>query len=579
MESEVQSRDLVGSLLDVSVSPERLRELIALWDARVLRSGQDRVVWLTGAAGSEFAREVAGAVRLLESLRAAERQQLNETLSSLCGASMVLAEDGEVIAANDAARLAFGLKAGGTIRSMPLDSATCAEFAQRIAEVSGAGALREDVVRLRPEGPDRVVQVHLRALQSGRARPLVLAVTTEQAWSVEVSRLLVRVFDLAPAEIEVLRLLTGGATVASIAGVAGRSRGTIRAQIHAILQKTETRNQAEAVRLAMMLMDSMRVATQPRPTLPAPEPHRRFLLMPDGRRVEVMSFGARGGRPILWMQSFYGFVRLPRSAERELARRGLEVVLPLRAGYGGGDPAPSGRNAFEVAVADIGAIMTELRIAAAPVVAPDDSIRIALMLAQAEPSRVRHVFGLGSFFPIRNDDHYRRLHPPARFFRACARYQPKVLTFLTRAVRRTVFGQGADRYLRGVYAGSAADARAFAEPEILDAVVAGLTCMFSAGGSSDEAFSTELVLVHRDWPDALGRTACPVTLIHGEQDGNCPCETAREYCALYPAWRYIGYPDEGQLLALSRWRDIFDLIESSGSVASRAGFRIDATWT
>ncbi|MCC0067815.1 MAG: PAS domain-containing protein, partial [Rhodovulum sp.] len=226
LDNKIQSRDLVGSLLDVSVSPERLGELIALWDERIVDSGQDRVLWLTGAAGSEFARQVAGAVRILESFRAAERQHFNDTLQSICGASMVLTEDGEVIAANDAARVAFRLSPGDTIRSMPLDGATCTEFAQRVAEVAGAGALREDVVRLRPDGPERVVQVHLRPLQGGRARSLVLAVTTEQAWSVEVSRLLARVFDLAPAEIEVLRLLTGGSTVAGIAGVTGRSRGT-----------------------------------------------------------------------------------------------------------------------------------------------------------------------------------------------------------------------------------------------------------------------------------------------------------------------------------------------------------------
>ncbi len=426
MESEVHSWDMVGALLDVSVAPERLRDLISLWDARILGSGVDRIVSLSDVSGSEFARQVAGAVRILENIRAAERQQFNDTLSSIRGASMVLSEDGEVIAANDAARVAFGLMPGDTIRSMPLDSEARAEFAQRIAGVAAAGVLCDDVVRLRPEGPDRVIHVHLRAIQGGRRRPVVLAVTTEHAWPAEVSRVLDRVFDLAPAEIEVLRLLTAGATVASISKATRRSRGTLRAQIHAILQKTETRNQAEAVRLAMLLIDSMRAETQPRRSLPAPEPHQRYFRMPDGRRIEVVSFGAQNGRPVLWMQSFYGRIRLPRSAERELARRGLRVVLPIRSGFGGSDPAPKGRNLFDVAVADIGSVMTQLRISAAPVVAPDDSIRLALMLAQVEPARVRHVFGLGSFFPIRNEDQYRRLFPLARFFRSCARYQPKV---------------------------------------------------------------------------------------------------------------------------------------------------------
>jgi hypothetical protein len=54
-----------------------------------------------------------------------------------------------------------------------------------------------------------------------------------------------------------------------------------------------------------------------------------------------------------------------------------------------------------------------------------------------------------------------------------------------------------------------------------------------------------------------------VTLIHGEQDGNAPFETALDYCAMYPAWRYVGYPDEGEFVAHVRWREVFDLIEAA----------------
>jgi hypothetical protein len=39
---------------------------------------------------------------------------------------------------------------------------------------------------------------------------------------------------------------------------------------------------------------------------------------------------------------------------------------------------------------------------------------------------------------------------------------------------------------------------------------------------------------HQDWPPGLGDVACPVTLVHGEQDGNAPFESAREYCKMYP---------------------------------------------
>jgi pimeloyl-ACP methyl ester carboxylesterase len=220
----------------------------------------------------------------------------------------------------------------------------------------------------------------------------------------------------------------------------------------------------------------------------------------------------------------------------------------------------------------MGTIMAQLRIASAPVVAPADDIRIALMLAQAEPPRVRHIFGIGSAFPILNDAQYRRLHPIGRFVRACARYAPRILPFMIRGLQITIKRRGVERYIRGTLARIPADVRAFAEPEVGAAWVEGVERMFFQENWSEAAFCAEMLHFHRDWPTELGHVACPVTLIHGEQDGNAPFETAFEYCAMYPSWRYVGYPDEGELVAHVRWADVLDLIEQA-----LAGATADAT--
>jgi pimeloyl-ACP methyl ester carboxylesterase len=205
--------------------------------------------------------------------------------------------------------------------------------------------------------------------------------------------------------------------------------------------------------------------------------------------------------------------------------------------------------------------MLQLRIPSAVVVAPGDDIRIALMLAHADPARVRAIFGLGCGFPILTDAQYRRLIPVARFVRACARYSPKVLPFMIRALVATIARYGLERYMRGTLARVPADARAFADPEIAGAFLAGAERMFFGETFSEHAAAAEFALFHQDWPEGLGDVACPVTLIHGEQDGNAPFETALEYCAMYPAWRYIAYPYEGEFVAHVRWPDVLDRIE------------------
>jgi len=574
LDSNVRSWELVERLLDASVSPERLAELIDVWDAQIAAADPARPVNL----GSAFAHQVAAVFQVIEQLQAAELQRVNDLLSEVHTAAMVLSDDGRVMAANRAAHLAFGLERDGLIGSLPLEPIELQEFADLVAAVAAAAGSREAVLRLQPKGLDRVLIVHLKPFLAGNGKAQVLAITSERPWPDKVSEFLARVFALTPAEIEVMRLLTVGGTVAAIARSTNRRAGTVRSQLHSILEKTGTRSQAELLRLSLLLLESVPFETGARRLSSPPEEHQRFVRMTDGRRIEMLTFGDPGGRPVIWMQSTYGFYRLPRATEADMRRRRLRVLVPFRAGYCGSDPPPKGRDNFEVAVEDMRAIMAQLRIASAPIVAPGDDIRIALMLAQAEPRRVCHILGIGSGFPILDDTQYRRLIPPARFVRALARYSPKILPFMVRCTVVTIMRYGVERYLRSVLARIPADARAFAEPEVGGAFVEAVERMFFRENSSLAAFCAELVLFNRDWPPGLGQVACPVTLIHGEQDANAPFETALEYCAMYPGWRYVGYPDEGELVAHVRWTDVFDLIEQAlGSFLSGPGSHVALT--
>lgn len=558
-DSAVGSWELVERFFDASVSPERLAELIDVWDDQIAAADPARSVNL----GSAFAHQVAAVFQILEQLQAAELQRVNDLLAEIRTAAMVLSDDGRVMAANRAAHLAFGLERDGLIGSLPLEPVELQEFADLVAAVAATGGSREAVLRLRPKGLDRLLIVHLKPFLAGNGKAQVLAITSERPWPSKLSDFLARIFALTPAEVEVMRLLTEGGTVAAIARSTDRSAGTIRSQLHSILEKTGTRTQAELLRLSLLLLESVPLETGVRRRLSPPEEHQRFLRMTDGRRIEMLSFGDPGGRAVIWMQSTYGFWRLPRAAVADMHRRRLRVLVPFRAGYCASDPPPEGRDNLEVAVEDLRTIVAQLGIASAPVVAPGDDIRIALMLAQAEPCRVRHIFGIGSGFPILNDTQYRRLVPPARFTRACARYSPKVLPFMLRGALMMVMRYGVERYLRGILARVPADARAFAEPEVGGALVEGVERLYFRENRSLAAICAEMVHFHRDWPRELGHVACPVTLIHGEQDGTSPFETALEYCRMYPSWRFIGYRDEGELVAHVRWTDVLDLIEQS----------------
>ena len=171
----------------------------------------------------------------------------------------------------------------------------------------------DEVVQLRPTGLERAVVVHLKPIGGRQGPRQVLAVSSEHVWTDEVSAVLVRAFGLTPAEVAVLRQLTAGETVAGIARATGRREGTIRTQLHALLAKTGARTQAELMRIATLLLNSVPCGVEPsRPALFRPSGRRhRLMHLPDGRRMDVVTYGAPAGRPLIWLMSTLGMHLMP----------------------------------------------------------------------------------------------------------------------------------------------------------------------------------------------------------------------------------------------------------------------------
>ncbi len=313
---------------------------------------------------------------------------------------------------------------------------------------------RDDVVRLRPKARERPLPLHLRTLDSGRARRHALAVSTENVWHDETGGVLSRVFALTGAEIALVRALAAGETVREVARASGRTEGTVRSQLHSILGKTGACSQGELVRLATMLLQAVAVApARPRPARsPARcvrDRQRGHVRLADGRKLAVMQLGDPSGRPVLWLQSVLrGCYPTTKSGEQELRRRNIRLLVPIRAGFGASHPAPPERDVHEVAVADHLEILRQAEIASCPVVAPDFGLGLTLMLARAAPQRVDRIVGIGCAFPIVRIEQFRRLHATGRIWVACARYAPHILPFLIRASHANMIRNGLAEQVR-----------------------------------------------------------------------------------------------------------------------------------
>jgi pimeloyl-ACP methyl ester carboxylesterase/DNA-binding CsgD family transcriptional regulator len=564
------ARDLVEQLYETSLEPERLDELIAAWDERIGASDPTRAVELRQLAERDVIPHLARALAILDRITVAEAQRVQAVLAGVESAAIVVGASGIVIAANQPAQVAHGLFPADTISPSSSDPVTL-EILDRIDSLLARGPGAETVVSLRSPDTDRLVVLHLRTIEAGRGTRQLLAVSSECIWPERLSALLADAFDLTAAETGVLQAITSGDTVAQIARRARRSQGTVRTQIHALLAKTGARSQVELVRLTNLLLRSLPAGDASgeddhrRPIL-----RRRPLLLPDGRRADVFVFGDPLGRPVLWLQSTLGVFVPTRSADADLRRRRMRVLVPIRAGFGASDPAPDCTDVHDLAVADTLATLAELELDSALVVAPVDDIRLALMLAHAAPQVVRGIVAVGAGFPIQTFAQYQRLHALGRFFRVCALHTPQALPFAAKAFYAVVRRFGIESMMRKTYAEVAGDARAFADAEVAEALTSGFTYMMMSGSQAEAAFCADLIRLHQDWPRNLGHVQCPVLLVHGEEDRNAPLDTVREYCALYPEWRLVTFPGEGQLLSYARRAEVIDLIEAELTAADPA---------
>lgn len=294
---------VIGRLYDVAVDPRHLADLLDDWERlnRPLRQALDEAMGEamgepTGQRGGDPLEPAApgnpaGAHARVEAARrqldfAEHFQRVTRLLHQSDGARPLRPEEAELqrfsrtaafavgpaltlTAANEATRSLLAVDRGDGIDRLPLEPAHLESLRGLLRRLLGQGAdpaparLRRPAarpgavsvlrLRLRPEGRLILAQCLL-SRPAGQA-PFVLVVTSELRWPESQAETLREAFGLTRAEAQILSALSQARPVREIAEERGRSVETVRAQIKAILAKTETRSQGELMRLALSVSD------------------------------------------------------------------------------------------------------------------------------------------------------------------------------------------------------------------------------------------------------------------------------------------------------------------------------------
>ncbi|PVA07024.1 alpha/beta fold hydrolase [Thalassorhabdomicrobium marinisediminis] len=567
--------DVIDRIYEVAVDPSRYERLLDHWEAMIAprRTGAPtrppEVVGLDALAGHlERADQVLD--RVIASDRAKGPQPLLDAIE--CSAAFAIDHGLRVVACNQVAADLFELQGRPAARDLSLPGGAAGEISDQAARLFRTACDAPVVIRARSDGCGRVIVFHLRRAETGDGESYVLVISSDVHWPDGFSDMLRGAFDLTPAEADVLRLLTRGQTLQQIAETRSRSLDTVRAQLKSIMAKTETRSQTELVRLTLSTLEITHFshqATRAETELSrgydrlAPLPFQR-LTLPDGRRMDFLILGDTAGRPLLYSPLDYGLVRWPASAEAEAARRGIRVIVPVRAGYGSSDPIPRAAPYVPQLCDDLAALLDHLGVARAPFLTLGGDSHIAARFNSLHPERMTALVACAGVLPLTRTEHYERMDKWHRFILAGARFTPHLLPFMVKAGFALAHKLGKVGFLKAVYSKSRADMHAIADAEIREALLVGSDVALSDTHSAHDAFARE-VIAHEttDWTDAVRdlEDRVPVTFMNGLQDPQVAPETLADFKQDYPWIDFEVFPDAGQLLFFANWQAVLDRLE------------------
>ncbi|MEO0674921.1 MAG: alpha/beta fold hydrolase [Pseudomonadota bacterium] len=477
--------------------------------------------------------------------------------------------EGRIVDANHAARVMYDLTPDSQLSGLPLDS----------HEIKKLHAMTKDVITGRDErnSPNDIIRFHNMTterpmlitlspfIQKAGERALAIIKTSDSTWPSHLGPILTDLFELSPAEIEVLRLLVTGETVDNIAKTRQNSIATVRTQLRSIYAKTDTKSQIECIRLTLglALMHSTEEgravahrieASRDKRAYPREE-DRAVLQLKNGRDIEYSVFGAPDGQTILFCHDQVLGDTWFCDAVEDATREGFKIIIPLRPGFGRTTVYKGRCSDPRKFAPDVAELLDYLNIKRLSVIAMRGGLVHGLALASLLPETVASVTVGNPILPvlceadIEGTNGYNRLIPQTRL------HFPQALKFLVKTGFAYVTAKGPEAFVTAVLRASPKDVEWASRPDIMPVLVKGLVVHRKHGYKA----SYGDIAYAEDWSDLLADCPVPIQMAIGEHDRNVQWGAAKRWAAAYDHIKLTVLPDSGYLVFYQHNQQILTL--------------------
>lgn len=562
----VTDSQIIDSVYAVSLDPERYDDLVKIWVDRISTSLDTN----TGFNPPQLDNHLQRAMEMIALLATSQTDKsvVDTANRGSNQPNMAFDDRGNLQRTNPAAQSSYAMQLGQPLEDLPFDGLAHRDLRSALA----AKAKREPETGLiRAIRTDNGLTVLMTVNRLAEDDPATIVVeTTDLVWPERLTGVLQESFGLTSAEANIGRLLVAGASVAEIAAQRSRAVDTVRTQLRSLFGKTSTTSQTEFVRMAVglaalypseQIADAGESATkvhQLNGAFPLSE-QRHVLELPDGRHMEYALFGAKQGKTCLYVHdAMFGNAWSAQMAE-EASRRGLTIIAPLRAYWGGTDAYPDKCNVPVQFAQDVSLLLQTLELTDIVAISRTIGSAYAYRIVAEAPERFAGLVGAAPGLPMDGRRDLDRMMPHQKFLTGSIRHNKTVLKFLTNAIEAVYKRYGAKRLLRMVYRNYPTDLAVLEDPGAMAAMAAGTA---QAAEQGSKAFFNDFKDPPKDSWGAHLNLAVPMQVLIGEQDPNGRLSRAQRLIDNGADITIIQVPEAGDLLLYSAYPAVLDAAET-----------------
>lgn len=364
------------------------------------------------------------------------------------------------------------------------------------------------------------------------------------------------VLRLTDTEAQLARYIVDGLTVRQFARARGRSLGTARNQLKALLKKLGIGSQLDLVSLYGGFHASFRAAQFQQSSTADRDSSHHFTTR-DGGSLPYEIHGKPDGRPLLYLHATAdGALLTPRQIQAARAN-GYRVIAPWLPFYAGSDLPVFGLEAVDKFVLRLIELLDHLEVGTCPVVTVRVSAPYGFALLKKFPDRFAGLVTAGATTPHRSSQDYAHLSLGYRAPMRLAGIAPGFVKLYFAAAAAMMRKGDGTSFFKSLYGSSPADLAALEDEEVQHVMRRTLQRTFQDGYNAP---LQQTLLSVADWSAYCDGLQKPVVMICGKEDGLGPPDKQQAFCETY-GFELIGPLDNVGSLAMHQVpRLVFDTV-------------------